>query len=175
MVFNRDNRSGGGYASRQGGRDFDRRSFGDDRGRDRQMFKATCSSCGKECEVPFKPTGSKPVYCRDCFRTMRNPDSKRFSGRSNFDNRNEDRDRNTEQPSYKDQFVTLHAKLDKILKLLNPEKSMEAPIVVAKPQFEDVTNSVKNVEPVKKKIRAKKLVPTEDTIKTSAVIETPTE
>lgn len=35
---------------------------------EREMFKAVCASCGKECEVPFKPTGSKPVYCRDCFQ-----------------------------------------------------------------------------------------------------------
>ena len=34
----------------------------------REMFKATCSACGVETEVPFKPSGMKPVYCRDCFR-----------------------------------------------------------------------------------------------------------
>ena len=34
----------------------------------REFFKATCSDCGKECEVPFKPTEGRPVYCRDCFR-----------------------------------------------------------------------------------------------------------
>ncbi len=33
----------------------------------REMHKATCSECGKECEVPFKPTEGKPVYCRDCY------------------------------------------------------------------------------------------------------------
>ncbi|MDP3989883.1 MAG: DNA-directed RNA polymerase [archaeon] len=33
----------------------------------REMHKATCSECGNECEVPFKPTEGKPVYCRDCF------------------------------------------------------------------------------------------------------------
>jgi len=31
------------------------------------MFKTTCNNCGKDCEVPFKPTGSKPVYCSNCF------------------------------------------------------------------------------------------------------------
>ncbi|SFH29252.1 CxxC-x17-CxxC domain-containing protein [Desulfotomaculum arcticum] len=34
----------------------------------RQMFPAVCSNCGKETEVPFKPSGDKPVYCRECFR-----------------------------------------------------------------------------------------------------------
>ena len=161
MAFNRDNRSGGGPASRQGGRDFGRRSFDGDRGRDRQMFKATCSNCGKECEVPFKPTGSKPVYCRDCFRTIGGPDSSRTNDRDsrkpNFDNG----DRGSAQPQYREQFEALNAKLDKILKLLNPEKSTEAPKVVA--------------EPVKKKTRAKKLAPTEVTVEAPAVIEAPTE
>ena len=36
-------------------------------GRPREMHKTTCSDCGKECEVPFKPSGDRPVYCRDCF------------------------------------------------------------------------------------------------------------
>ncbi len=31
------------------------------------MTEVICSSCKTKCEVPFKPTSSKPVYCRDCF------------------------------------------------------------------------------------------------------------
>lgn len=34
---------------------------------DREMHKAVCSKCGKACEVPFKPTEGKPVYCKDCY------------------------------------------------------------------------------------------------------------
>ncbi len=37
----------------------------------REMFEATCSSCGKEAQVPFRPTSGKPVYCSDCFRSQR--------------------------------------------------------------------------------------------------------
>jgi len=48
---------GGGYGSR-------------DRG-PREMFAATCSNCGREAQVPFRPTSGKPVYCSDCFRSMR--------------------------------------------------------------------------------------------------------
>jgi CxxC-x17-CxxC domain-containing protein len=33
----------------------------------REMHKATCSECKKQCEVPFKPTEGKPVYCKECF------------------------------------------------------------------------------------------------------------
>jgi len=50
-------------------RDSGRRDSG--RGRfgrsDVQMTKVTCSACGDQCEVPFKPKTSKPVFCSDCF------------------------------------------------------------------------------------------------------------
>ena len=29
------------------------------------------SDCGREAQVPFRPTSGKPVYCSDCFRSMR--------------------------------------------------------------------------------------------------------
>jgi CxxC-x17-CxxC domain-containing protein len=31
------------------------------------MHKATCDECGATCEVPFKPTGGRPVFCNNCF------------------------------------------------------------------------------------------------------------
>ena len=52
-----------------GGRDSSR-SFGGRGGgrrRELEMTKVTCSACGEKCEVPFKPTSSKPVFCSDCF------------------------------------------------------------------------------------------------------------
>ena len=52
---------------RQGGGGF-RRDF--DRG-PREMHKATCAECGKECEVPFKPTEGRDVFCKDCFSKRR--------------------------------------------------------------------------------------------------------
>ncbi|MCK5449906.1 DNA-directed RNA polymerase [Candidatus Pacearchaeota archaeon] len=33
----------------------------------REMHKAICSGCKKECEVPFKPTEGRDVFCKDCF------------------------------------------------------------------------------------------------------------
>ncbi len=39
---------------------------GYDRG-PREMHKAVCSDCKKECEVPFKPRGDRPIYCKDCY------------------------------------------------------------------------------------------------------------
>ena len=42
-------------------------SFRRDNRSPRQMFKAVCADCKQETEVPFKPDGSKPVYCRECY------------------------------------------------------------------------------------------------------------
>jgi len=39
---------------------------------DREMHKAVCSECGQECEVPFVPDPSRPVYCRECWMKRRN-------------------------------------------------------------------------------------------------------
>lgn len=37
----------------------------------REMFSVTCSECGKDAEVPFRPRGDRPVYCSDCFSKQR--------------------------------------------------------------------------------------------------------
>ena len=41
----------------------------------REMFDVTCSDCGKQTQVPFKPTEGRPVYCRDCFAKRSPPRS----------------------------------------------------------------------------------------------------
>ena len=64
----RGDSGGGGYSS--GGYSSGGNGGGYDRG-PREMFPATCSRCGKETEVPFRPTNGKPVYCSDCFRAAR--------------------------------------------------------------------------------------------------------
>ncbi|MBS3167962.1 DNA-directed RNA polymerase [Candidatus Woesearchaeota archaeon] len=37
----------------------------------REMHKATCSACGQECEVPFKPTEGREVFCKECYRSKK--------------------------------------------------------------------------------------------------------
>ena len=32
------------------------------------MYQATCAECGNSCEVPFKPSGTRPIYCSNCFK-----------------------------------------------------------------------------------------------------------
>ena len=58
--------SAGGYGGGGGGGGGGYRDRGP-----REMFSATCSSCGREAQVPFRPTSGKPVYCSDCFRSQR--------------------------------------------------------------------------------------------------------
>jgi len=60
--------TGGGYARRE-----------------REMFPAVCSSCGKDTEVPFQPRNDRPVYCSDCFASQRG-DS--YAGSGGGGNRN---------------------------------------------------------------------------------------
>jgi CxxC-x17-CxxC domain-containing protein len=33
--------------------------------------QATCSGCGKQTTVPFRPTQGRPVFCRECFMSRR--------------------------------------------------------------------------------------------------------
>lgn len=104
-----------------------------------EMHQAVCDNCGKECEVPFRPTSGKPIYCSNCFENQRrgsysregggSPRSLRgtsFAGeagrnfeRSSFEKKNDDSASNKK-------FEELNAKLDAILKILTtPEIHVE--------------------------------------------------
>src|SRR4030042_5434542 len=72
--FNRDNRDGNK-------RDFRGNGF-TGRSMNRQMHKTTCSECGNECEVPFKPTGDKPVFCDNCFGKRGSSEPRRYHDRN---------------------------------------------------------------------------------------------
>ena len=71
-------------AARESGSSYSRGSSyggGSDYGATRQMYPAVCAQCGKETEVPFKPSGDRPVYCSDCYKE-RNPGGRSSSGGS---------------------------------------------------------------------------------------------
>ncbi|HHY19998.1 MAG TPA: zinc-binding protein [Firmicutes bacterium] len=38
---------------------------------DRKLYSAICADCGEETKVPFKPNGTRPVYCSSCFENHR--------------------------------------------------------------------------------------------------------
>ena len=94
-----------------------KREFGN-RGPRPTLFKTQCSKCGKECEVPFKPTGDRPVFCRDCFRENggnenRRPDERNFSRPAFQNTQSAPADTNV-----KEQLTILNEKLDKVLHML---------------------------------------------------------
>jgi len=113
--FGGRSRGSGGYGGRSsggrsfGGRDRDSGGFGGRERRPLEMHEVICAKCGKETEVPFKPTGDKPVYCRDCF-DKNGGDRGRDSGRS-FNS-------SSGAGMSAEQFSQINAKLDKIIAFL---------------------------------------------------------
>lgn len=152
--FNRDQRGGGGRSFGGG-----RRSFGgggSDRG-ERQMHKAICSNCGRECEVPFNPTGNKPVYCSDCFEKFgRESGPRRFDDRDNrrpqFEQRGNDR---PDRPQNNDQFRELNSKLDKILSLLQSKTELKPANSPSEFKNEEIINKSKEAIPEVKEAKPK--------------------
>lgn len=74
------------YANHRPVRDRESRGrYGDRRRpREREFFTVKCAECGNECDVPFKPTEGKPVYCRDCFQKYKPEGGRRDNRRSLF-------------------------------------------------------------------------------------------
>ena len=76
-----DYKKGGGYGSKGGYRgdsqrpSFKKKEWSAERG-PVEMHKATCAECRKTCDVPFRPTAGKPVYCKDCFVVKGGRDSR---------------------------------------------------------------------------------------------------
>lgn len=55
------------------------------------MHAATCGECGNACEVPFRPSNDKPVFCNDCFMSKRNDRDAGHRGDNNRGERREER------------------------------------------------------------------------------------
>ncbi|MFA5047834.1 MAG: CxxC-x17-CxxC domain-containing protein [Patescibacteria group bacterium] len=116
----------GSTPSRSNGKSFGRPSFND-----RPKFEAVCDKCGRKCEVPFRPTGDKPIYCSDCFD----------KGGSTSRTRQTD--------SSGDQLAAINAKLDRILKVLAGPTG--APTPLAKKVFVEAEEIKIAKEPAKEK------------------------
>ncbi len=130
-----DNRSRG-RNQRSGGRS-DRYS---DRRSDRQSFKATCDDCGSRCEVPFRPSGDKPIFCDKCFGGKRGSGS----GRGGSD-------------QFEKQFEILNTKLDKILKMITPTVTVDLKKETEEPK--KAKKETKKKATTKKKVVTKKKAP----------------
>ncbi len=120
--FQRDRDDRGGRGGFQRDRDDrgDRGGFQRDRDdRRSQMFATVCDDCGSECEVPFKPSGDKPVYCNNCFKS---------------ESRSKPRH---DQKHDNEQLIAMNEKLDRLVNLVNGliirmEKPAASPAKAAK-------------------------------------------
>jgi CxxC-x17-CxxC domain-containing protein len=166
----RGGRGGFGGGDRGGSRG----GFGGGRGDRPEMHRATCSDCGKGCEVPFRPTGDKPVFCSDCFENKRDGTSNDRGGR-NFENRDSQPRFNDRRPSSNDGGADLKSELrqinetlGKILRALTPavQGEVKAPETRTNDRHEkaprkevDTVALTKTLEKaVGKKLPAKKVV-----------------
>lgn len=110
---NRGGGRSGGFSGSRGGFGGNR-DGGFSRGRDSgrtEMHDAICNKCKQECQVPFRPTGNKPVLCSNCFKggdsgnSFRERDSRPMAGAG--------------AGASSEQFKRIEAKLDKILAVLS--------------------------------------------------------
>lgn len=87
MAFKKHDFGGGRGDFGRGPRPFQSRGFGQQG--DKQRFEAVCADCGNRCEVPFRPNGKKPVYCKDCFPKHQDEErgSRDFARPQRFDRR----------------------------------------------------------------------------------------
>jgi CxxC-x17-CxxC domain-containing protein len=109
--------------------------FGGNRGGGRMMHQAMCDKCGRSCEVPFQPTGEKPVYCNECFAATGGRDGQSRDDRGGYRGAGGNRYSNDGgRPSYqrnsggmgggKDysrDLAAINTKLDKIMKAMGIE------------------------------------------------------
>lgn len=111
------------------------------------MHKAICSECGKTCEVPFKPTGDKPVYCKECFgekknvgfREERAPRREYASDRSPVRTTQEN---NGGSNDTRKQLDALNAKLDRLIQAVEGMSKIKAPQTIEAPKSVKIAKSV---------------------------------
>ena len=164
------------FSKRDSGRDsgrYDKRDSGK-RSFEKQMHEVICDKCGKRCEVPFKPTEGKPVYCSDCFektgnssrygdRDSRRPDRGSYNRSGGRDSgRFSSRDSGSNKPEqFIKEFEQLNRKLDTILKALEVprnEQVVEKPVKEPKKTEKKVGKKKEQPKAKKKKTAAKKPV-----------------
>jgi CxxC-x17-CxxC domain-containing protein len=164
------NRGGGGYRGGGGGGG-GRPSYGGNRGGgDRgpvTMHKAVCDECQKSCEVPFRPSGDKPIYCNDCFASKREdsprPPRKDFGDRGprrEFDSKPDNRPSFGSRPAQapvsddiKRQLGEMNMKLDRLVGLLEKNNLTKQEVKSTPTLKEVIKKAVVVKSPAKKEVK----------------------
>lgn len=121
--------------------------------RDRVMHQTVCDQCGKPCEVPFRPTGDKPVYCSSCFEGKRKTRGAgdRFS-KNKFSGQKTDFGSKGNNDELKKQLVILNGKMDQLIKAV---EAMANTKTIEKKAIKK-TRTVKDKKSAKKVVKKKK-------------------
>lgn len=157
---------GRSFGGDRGGKSFGGRDFGGPPGRP-MMHQATCNECGKSCEVPFRPSGSRPIFCSNCFEKQGGPRGgeksyakPRFEDKRmpSFEKSGPDNSRELEQ--LKKQVELVNSKLDTILDMLedctiDEDEMLEEEIVVPVVKEKKEKAPAKKAKEVKEKKEAK--------------------
>jgi CxxC-x17-CxxC domain-containing protein len=174
----------GGFRGGNGGKSsFQKKSWGNDRG-GTQMHKAICSDCGKTCEVPFRPSGDKPVFCNDCFSGKRDGGDMRGNRRGldrapkkDFVDQSVSRVTDVARASSVDEVLRkqvseMNVKLDRLVNLLersyesNKEVALQKTVIQVSPKKETKKTISKVVsKPVSKKVSVKKVASKKPVVK----------
>ncbi len=150
------NRGGdrGGFRGGGGG-NFGKRGFDGPK----QMFDAICAKCGKPCQVPFRPNGERPVFCRDCFGDSK-PQGQ--GQQNNFPRNDFQRRESTASPVFKPdnsgaqiadikrQLDAIHAKLDRLLQRADGFKKETVSNATEKPSLGQMVSDTQKTSPKEK-------------------------
>jgi CxxC-x17-CxxC domain-containing protein len=170
-------RKSGGFSDRKS---FSKPSFGGDYNKkpwdkggksfnndNREMFQATCSGCGKSCQVPFRPSSGKPVFCDDCFAKQRNDGPSRGDSRPSYNDRADRGARPAPVVSSANndvlarQIQAISGKLDTLIDLMSkqsqPAKQTSTPVVAAAKK--EVVPNIELKAAVKKAVKVAKAAP----------------
>jgi CxxC-x17-CxxC domain-containing protein len=146
-----------------------------------QLFSATCSECGTKCDVPFRPSADKPVYCSACFGAKKGGNESRSA--DNAGERGGKGSYNNDRPDYtklpredrparhgadkgrrgndgilelKQQITGLELKLNRILELINPPMpSKKVPLEVQEKKVEKTASKKVAIKAAAKKVAPK--------------------
>jgi CxxC-x17-CxxC domain-containing protein len=111
----------------RGGRESFRRDAGGRDGGRPPLHDAVCDECGKDCKVPFRPSGDKPIYCSDCFEQKGGRDGGRSRGGRDSGGYSPRTVSDPNMGKLNANIEILNSKLDKLISLLSAKVAEEKP------------------------------------------------
>lgn len=170
--FGRNDKGGNRGGGFRGGHGGGRSGFGGRRDGSRSpvtMHKAICDKCNKSCEVPFRPSEDKPVYCNECFGGKR--DGGNRGDRKDFGDRKPRRDfsNNREQSFPKDANLSISNDFKKQLDDINTKIDRLVSIVESISSPKVSSSKIKEVSKSEKKPTKKVVIKSKSKVKQVSV------